>query len=182
MAATGLVVEIFSLDTCIANVSDNTAQFGTIAAGESVTSADDFKIEYNANCTLDDPVSFALSVSSEGYEFWMDTIVIQNTLDIAAKESILPLDFALHPNYPNPFNPVSTIRYDLPQASEVSLIVYDILGREVARLVDDYMEPGYHRTQWNGRNSRGREVPSGIYITRLVTPEYSNSIKMLLLK
>jgi hypothetical protein len=89
----------------------------------------------------------------------------------------LPEGFALHQNYPNPFNPVSTIRYELPQASEVSLIVYDILGREVARLADGYMEPGFHEVQWDGR-----DYASGIYIARLVTPEYSQSIKMVLLK
>jgi predicted outer membrane repeat protein len=95
---------------------------------------------------------------------------------------LLPTEFALHQNYPNPFNPVSTIRYELPQASNVSLLIYDILGREVARLVDSYMEPGYQHAQWNGRDATGHEVPSGIYIARLVTPEYSQSIKMVLLK
>jgi hypothetical protein len=56
-------------------------------------------------------------------------------------------------------------------------MVYDILGREVARLIDGYMEPGYHEVQWNGR-----DLASGIYIARLVTPEYSKPIKMVLLK
>lgn len=90
--------------------------------------------------------------------------------------------FKLYGNYPNPFNSVSTIRFDLPQASDVSLVVYDILGREVARLVDGYMEAGYHQVQWNGGDRLGGEVPSGIYIAQLMTPEYTNSIKMLLLK
>ena len=70
----------------------------------------------------------------------------------------------------------------MPQASDVSLVVYNILGREVMRLVDGYIEPGYHQILWNGRNLAGREVPSGIYIARLVTPEYGKSIKMVLLK
>ncbi|MFC1483514.1 glycoside hydrolase family 88 protein [Candidatus Neomarinimicrobiota bacterium] len=95
---------------------------------------------------------------------------------------ITPVKIKLLPNYPNPFNPVSTIRYELPQATDVSLIVNDLLGREVVRLVDAYMEPGYHQIQWNGRDQRGREVPTGIYIARLVTPAYSESIKMVLLK
>lgn len=94
----------------------------------------------------------------------------------------IPEQYSLFPAYPNPFNPISTIRYDLPEASHVSLIVYDLLGREVARLVDGDMEPDYHQTVWNGRDATNREVPSGIYIARLVTPEYSKSIKMVLLK
>jgi hypothetical protein len=94
----------------------------------------------------------------------------------------IPLDYALHQNYPNPFNPLSTIRYDLPQADKVSLIVHDLLGREVVRLVDRYMEPGYHQAQWDGRDRSGRNVPSGVYIARIATSRYAKSIKMLLLK
>ncbi|UCH61907.1 MAG: T9SS type A sorting domain-containing protein [Fidelibacterota bacterium] len=98
-------------------------------------------------------------------------------LSIREEIASLPTEFTLYQNYPNPFNPVSIIRYELPQVSIVSLIVYDILGREVARLVDSYMEPGDHQVQWNAP-----ELPSGVYIARLVTPEYGKSIKMLLLK
>lgn len=97
-------------------------------------------------------------------------------------DNILPRQFFLYPNYPNPFNPVSTIRYDLPHGSNVSLAVYDILGREVASLIKGYKEPGYHSIQWDSRDMRGREIPSGIYIARLGTPQYSNSIKMVLLR
>jgi hypothetical protein len=95
----------------------------------------------------------------------------------AVIKSVYPSKISLVQNYPNPFNPATTIRYELPHASEVSLIVYDLVGREVVRLVDGYMEPGYHEVQWNGRDSA-----SGIYIARLVTLEYSKAIKMVLLK
>ncbi len=103
---------------------------------------------------------------------------------LLATDSVAPVPaaFYLAPAYPNPFNPSTTLRFDLPQASAVSLVVYDILGREVARLVDGHREPGHHKAQWVGRDKNGRSVPSGIYIARLVTPEYSKSIKMVLLK
>ena len=94
----------------------------------------------------------------------------------------IPTEFALHQNYPNPFNPNTTIMYDLPKVGEVSLIVYDLLGREVVRLVDGYVEAGYHQVVWNGTGVRGRNLPSGIYIARLVAPECTKSIKMVLLK
>ncbi|MCH7498288.1 MAG: T9SS type A sorting domain-containing protein, partial [Candidatus Marinimicrobia bacterium] len=103
-------------------------------------------------------------------------------LSVSHQRPGLPDGFMLHPAYPNPFNPVSTIRYDLPRVSDVSLVVYDLLGRVVARLIDRQMEPGYHRAIWDGRDQGGREVPSGIYIARLVTPGYTKSIKMVLLK
>ncbi len=94
----------------------------------------------------------------------------------------LPREFALHPNYPNPFNPSTTIRFDLPEAAEVRLVVYDLMGREVARLVDGQVAAGYQRVVWNGRDASGKNVPSGMYIARLVTPEYTKSIKLALLK
>ncbi|UCD37550.1 MAG: VCBS repeat-containing protein [Fidelibacterota bacterium] len=97
-------------------------------------------------------------------------------------QDALPTEFALHANYPNPFNPSTSIRYDLPEAADVILTVYDLLGREVVRLVEGHMEPGYQQVVWSGKNAASLEVPSGIYIALLVTPEYSKSIKMLLLK
>ncbi|UCD37269.1 MAG: choice-of-anchor D domain-containing protein [Fidelibacterota bacterium] len=94
----------------------------------------------------------------------------------------LPTEFALHQNYPNPFNPISTIQYDLPTGTNVILKVYDLLGREVVRLMDGYVEPGYHSITWNAKDQMGRDLPSGLYIARLVTQEFKKSIKMVLLK
>ena len=94
----------------------------------------------------------------------------------------LPDDFSLAQNYPNPFNPVTTIHYQLPRGTDVSLVVLDLLGREVAGLVDSRQQAGRHQILWTGTTVEGQEVPSGIYFARLVTPGYSKSIKMLLLK
>ncbi|MCH7521361.1 MAG: T9SS type A sorting domain-containing protein [Candidatus Marinimicrobia bacterium] len=94
----------------------------------------------------------------------------------------LPAGFSLEQNYPNPFNPSTTLRFALPQAAEVTLVVYDLLGREVARLADGRLEAGEHRVVWNGRDARGREVPTGLYIARMVTATYTKSIKLVLLK
>ena len=122
---------------------------------------------------------------------WVDTTWSTNgpftlavdvtTLDVL-RLVVLPKEFALHPNYPNPFNPSTTLRFDLPEAAAIYLMVFDVLGREVARLVNGHLQAGYHRLRWNGKTSDGREVPTGIYIARLVTPEYTKSIKMVLLK
>jgi subtilisin family serine protease len=78
----------------------------------------------------------------------------------------LPTAFAVKDNYPNPFNPSTTVRYDIPEASTVSLIIYDVMGREVRRLVDGIIEPGYHSVLWDARNTSGDEVSSGVYIYR----------------
>ena len=94
----------------------------------------------------------------------------------------IPTVYSLSPAYPNPFNPTTTIRFGLPTATDIEFIVYDLLGREVDRLLDRQLDPGYHQVVWRGRDARGRSLPSGVYIARLVTPQYTKSIKMLLLK
>ncbi|MCH8024967.1 MAG: T9SS type A sorting domain-containing protein, partial [Candidatus Marinimicrobia bacterium] len=109
-------------------------------------------------------------------------IVTANGVVAIHDEQLLLESFALHQNYPNPFNPSTTIRFDLPVATEVHLAVYDLLGREVVRLVDGQLEAGYHQQVWNGRDRNGREVPTGIYFVLVVTPEFRKSIKIVLLK
>ncbi|UCH63925.1 MAG: M4 family metallopeptidase [Fidelibacterota bacterium] len=101
---------------------------------------------------------------------------------VADEEESIPSVYSLSHGYPNPFNPNITIPFGLPEPIRTRLVVYDLLGREVVRLVDEHLEPGYHAVVWNGRNAAGSDVPSGLYIARLVTPEYTKSIKMVLLK
>ncbi|MEE9465891.1 MAG: T9SS type A sorting domain-containing protein, partial [Candidatus Neomarinimicrobiota bacterium] len=100
----------------------------------------------------------------------------------APEQRTAPELFILHQNYPNPFNPSTTIQFDLPVAVDIRIVVYDLLGREVVRLLNQHLEPGYHQLVWNGLDRRGRPVPTGMYIVRMATPEYIRSIKMLLLK
>jgi hypothetical protein len=103
-------------------------------------------------------------------------------LETYPTRALTPAGYALYGNFPNPFNPVTSIQYTLPRLVDISLVVYDLLGHEVIRLVEGYQPAGTRRVVWNGRDAAGREVPSGIYIARLVTREYTSSIKMLLLK
>lgn len=104
------------------------------------------------------------------------------TAEDEGSDQEIPLEYALLPPYPNPFNVSTTLRYDLPKVTQVSLTIYDILGREVSRLVNGEDQSGSHSVAWNGRHSDGRPIPSGIYIARLVTPGYTQSTKMILLK
>jgi hypothetical protein len=82
-------------------------------------------------------------------------------------EAELPLTYELSQNFPNPFNPSTTIMYALPAPGAVSLIVYDGLGREVTRLVDNEQSAGYHTVQWTGANAAGQQVSTGVYFYRL---------------
>lgn len=86
-------------------------------------------------------------------------------------------EYKLSDNYPNPFNPETTIQYSLKEAGNVELIVYDVLGNEVAKLVNGYKPAGTHEVTFNATN-----LPSGVYIYRIKSEEYSESKKMILLK
>ena len=92
-------------------------------------------------------------------------------------ENLIPIEYALYQNYPNPFNPATTIQYDLPSASDVSLIIYDILGRKVKELVNTKQEAGRYEIQFDASN-----LATGIYIYQLVGDKFISSKKMLLLK
>jgi|GEM_PF-4548969 len=98
------------------------------------------------------------------------------------KLSVLPKKYKLSQNHPNPFNPTTTIRFDLPENTNAQIIIYDIVGREVMKLQDGYLEAGYHSAVWMGLNASGNDVPTGIYFARLVTPYYSHTIKMVMMK
>jgi hypothetical protein len=109
---------------------------------------------------------------------WWGTLIRIPLETLVVDEPVsYPTAFHLHQNYPNPFNPSTTIRYELPHAAQVTLAIYDLLGREVARLVDGYTRPGIHEAAWDAGTH-----PSGIYLARLVTPGFAKTIKLVLLK
>lgn len=88
----------------------------------------------------------------------------------------------LHANYPNPFNPTTTLTFELPKQMKVKLVIYDVLGREVNTLVNGDQKAGVHSVIWNGTNKRGYQVSSGIYFYRMTTDNYSRTLKMVLMK
>jgi hypothetical protein len=95
---------------------------------------------------------------------------------------LLPTSYALHQNAPNPFNPSTQIRYQLPRAENVRLVIYDLLGRTVRVLADDHQEAGYHLVTWDGRDQIGRPVGSGIYLMRLMAGNFAQVRKMTLMR
>ncbi len=101
---------------------------------------------------------------------------------VADDLDVLPTDFELGPNCPNPFNPTTTFSYAVPHEAHVHIAVYNILGRKVTDLVDQVMTPGRYEAVWNGTDSDGRTVVSGIYFTRMHSGDFVSSRKMLLLK
>jgi hypothetical protein len=93
------------------------------------------------------------------------------------EESLAAGNFMLYQNFPNPFNPLTTIEYNIKEANFVTLVIYDILGKEINRLVNTYKAAGSHRIQWNAEN-----FPSGIYYYRVKSGGFMDSKKMMLLR
>lgn len=105
------------------------------------------------------------------------TLTVGELVDIDDIAGNIPSAFSLNQNYPNPFNPSTSIQYALPEQSHVTIIIYDILGRQVERLMDRVQPAGYYDLVWNASDKR-----SGVYFARLETESHTGTIKMVLLK
>ena len=99
------------------------------------------------------------------------------SLSLALVQNQLPTEFVLDQNYPNPFNPVTQIRFAVPDPQFINVRIYDVLGREVAVLVDEKFNPGLYTVTWNAGG-----FPSGIYYYQLRTPSFTATRKLTLLK
>ena len=121
------------------------------------------------------PVQFGLESADSNYEevwaAYLFKTADENNLTPSAS------DFMLYQNHPNPFNPTTEIRYEVLEAAHIRLVVYDITGREVARLVDGIKEAGRHKVVFDGRS-----LASGVYIYKLVAEEFQQSMRMILAK
>jgi hypothetical protein len=95
---------------------------------------------------------------------------------------VAPAAFALSQNYPNPFNPSTMISYALPKSTQVSVVVYDLLGNKVKTLVNESADAGSYDVVWNATNDLGVQVPSGNYILKMVAGDFTQTRKMTLLK
>jgi len=92
-------------------------------------------------------------------------------------EVLLPEKYALYQNYPNPFNPSTTIKFDIVNPGQVSLKIYNVMGQEVANLIDRNMEAGFHYITWIPRT-----LTSGVYFYRIKTTEFAKVRKLVLVK
>jgi flagellar hook assembly protein FlgD len=101
---------------------------------------------------------------------------------VSVEKETLPTSFSLSQNYPNPFNSSTEIEFALPQSGPVTLVIYDIQGREVRRLLDSDIEAGSHSVIWDGYDNSNEHVASGIYFYRLISDGASQTNRMTLLR
>lgn len=157
--------------------------FGDIEAGESVTNAGTYSLNINDTCLPDNDVVLHLSIASEGHYFWSDSFTVHvYPLGIAGEEGVLPEVYTLNQNYPNPFNPTTTISYSLDKDSEVVVSIYDISGKLITTLLNDYQTQGEHSINWNGTNDSGNKVGAGAYLYQVKAGDLIQTKKMVLLK
>ena len=91
-------------------------------------------------------------------------------------------NITLYQNHPNPFNPITIIRYDVPKGLFVKIAIYDMIGRKVSTLVNSYEQPGLKSIQWNGTDDFGRPVSAGLYLYEIKAGGFRNVKKMVIIK
>ena len=166
------------LNTCIDSVLSETNVFipysdlyGIITDSSGLTM---LNIEWNVYSS-DDWVEVP---SSNGP--W--SVVIDAGWMLSVDEDILPEVFALHNNYPNPFNPITNIGYDVPEVSDIKIEVFNLAGQKVRTLVSKQHQPGRYKVQWNATNEFGSPVASGMYVYKIHAKNFVAVKKLLLMK
>jgi hypothetical protein len=141
---------------------------------------------------------FSDSLISSSFFYWdvsvsdFDTSIISSngplmfTVEVSElllnNNLVIPSEFKLHQNYPNPFNPLTKIQYDIPNINNVSIIIYDLIGKNIKSLVNSEKPAGFYSVAWDGTNNFGKTVSAGIYVYMIQTGEFRSTKKMVLLK
>ncbi len=177
LEAKGVSVAFNKLPTWL-TFKANTITIKSVAANASGDAEFTFSIDKKApvgkDTTLTATITTADGQSTRGAsQAWTKDIKVS---------VVAPKNYKLYNNFPNPFNPSTKIAFELPKASRVKLIIYDIVGREVAQVADADYPPGYTELTWNGLNRNGNLVSSGVYFYRISTDKWSKAMKMMMIK
>ena len=158
----------------------------TSGAIEIMNNTQDISISYSVSIDAGDDMRWVL-VSSEGNEYELKgsgNIVVDGNVShfTLNKVSSIPTEFALSQNFPNPFNPTTSISYSLPKNSDLYLSIYSLTGQKIIELVDGHVTAGMYTVTWNGINHAGIPVSSGVYIYMLQSDSFTAVKKMILIK
>jgi hypothetical protein len=138
------------------------------------------KIDHFALGNVDQDSTTEICIASDESLYVFEAPFITTDVEETSDQEY-PKDFSLFQNYPNPFNATTEIRFETPKTSLVELTIYNIMGQTI-RSFEEYYPPGSHIIDWDGRNTSGTAVASGVYFYRLTAGEYRDTKKMLLLK
>ncbi len=130
------------------------------------------------NGKMDDVILWNTPLTSDEIQNVFDK---KTDIEETKENEILPTEFSIG-NYPNPFNPTTTISYNLPNSGDVKVQIYDVMGRLISELVNSKQSAGHYNVVWNGKNRQGSKVASGMYICQINHSNKTKTSKMLLLK
>ncbi len=160
------------------------------------------RVEWDNGATFPDPTGKSMELINPGYDNndgtnWQEATATYGDGDMGTPGALNSTyvsgikenpggtvsEFRLHPNFPNPFNPSTTLTFDVPGTRErIDLIVYDLLGKKVKTLFSGKLNRGRFQQKWDGRNEAGLEMPSGVYFAVLKSNTYRKAVKMMLLR
>jgi len=168
-----------------ARYADNRRLVKDYGEVEIVNSGEILLIEYEIVIDVGEYYNWVLKMG-DGNEHIIEgkgeLVVPSSERMILERKEVVPEKFTLHQNFPNPFNPVTTLRYDLPEQSHVTLTVYDMLGKDIIRLVNTTQKAGFKSVRWNATDNMGRPVSAGVYVYHIEAGEFVQTKKMVLLK
>ena len=190
MAVTGLEYWIVSTSVILAWDAIEDASYYLVERSTDAEFTTDVESSYlQTNTYTDDDLEFNTEyfyrVSANVNGLWTDySNVVSVTIESVglADGSEIPKSYKIHQNHPNPFNPVTTLRYDLPEDGMVNITVYDMMGRVIKNLVNVHQNAGYKSIQWNATNNAGQPVSAGLYLYTIQASGFMQTKKMILLK
>jgi hypothetical protein len=167
----------------IESLHDGRINYGAIDNTALSTRVKHFRYEFPMTYPTDTKARVIFECGAmEGNVFIDNVSLTYGTVNSADNQWDNPADFDLSPAYPNPFNPQTTIRYAVPEETDVSIVVYDVQGRHVRTVVEKNRTAGSHEILWDGKNDNGEHVASGLYFYRMTAGDFSKTGKMTLLK
>jgi CubicO group peptidase (beta-lactamase class C family) len=178
-------MNIICNDPWVTNFTGTNVTFPTIQPGSRVQSSNTSAIYYDS--TFPGYFNFKFEIASDNYVYWYDSLKLVVKPTLVEYDEMLPTEYKLSQNYPNPFNPTTKISYALPQNSFVELKVFNLLGQEIATLVNQEKPAGTYEVNFSAgsfgdASSAAGGLPSGVYIYKMKAGEYLSTKKMILLK
>jgi hypothetical protein len=182
LVAEGTVVTAMDEDGVVCGwcVTHRAGQFGLMTVY-----SDDPDTEIDEGASLDEAITLAVGDYVFEGVVWTGMGAVVNFNEVArmtTTSQTMPQHTAIHQNFPNPFNPETTIAYDLASGAAVKLTVFDVRGKRVRDLISATQPAGRYRVDWDGRDSRGQRVASGVYFYRFEAGSYTQTRKMVQLK
>ena len=196
--ATNSTVKIMVYKTVISDVGlkfviPSSGSLGEIKVSNTVTNEwEELTFDFSSHIGLPEAIGidqivvfpdFDLGGRTQDNIIYFDNISFySNSVGIDNRSETFPQGFVLEQNFPNPFNPSTTLRYELPEDGLVNVTIYDMMGRQVSTLVSSHQTAGYKSIQWNATNDFGKPVSAGVYLYQIQAGEFVQTKKMVLLK